>query len=110
MQLVFPDLKADFDSLHRSHLLKTLRADRVAGKFVCIPDGMNQRTTAAVRTDAVGERGIKVDEQPIELVNEYYYLGCMLNNNAGARKLSVICSTTMYGAETWAAPSTAMEI
>ncbi|KAK6763206.1 hypothetical protein RB195_023788 [Necator americanus] len=58
MQLVFPDLKADFDSLHRSHLLKTLRADRVAGKFVCIPDGMNQRTTAAVRTDAVGERSV----------------------------------------------------
>ncbi|KAK6740116.1 hypothetical protein RB195_008532 [Necator americanus] len=53
MQLAFLDFEAAFDSPHRGCLLNTLRADGVPGKFFCLLDDMNQRTTAAVRT-AVG--------------------------------------------------------
>ncbi|KAK6729458.1 hypothetical protein RB195_006481 [Necator americanus] len=52
MQLPFLDFEAAFDSPHRGRLLNALRADGVPGKFVCLLDDMNQRTTAAVRTPA----------------------------------------------------------
>ncbi|KAK6764817.1 hypothetical protein RB195_024948 [Necator americanus] len=45
-------LSPAFDSPHRGRLLNALRADGVPGKFVRLPDDMNQRTTAAVRTPA----------------------------------------------------------
>ncbi|KAK6750317.1 hypothetical protein RB195_002346 [Necator americanus] len=52
MQLAFLDFEAAFDSPHRGRLLNALSADGVPGKFVRLLDDMNQRTTAAVRTQA----------------------------------------------------------
>ncbi|KAK6742350.1 hypothetical protein RB195_009925 [Necator americanus] len=52
MQLAFLDFEAAFDSPHRGRFLNALRQDGVPEKFVCLLDGMNQRTTAAVRTPA----------------------------------------------------------
>ncbi|KAK6755331.1 hypothetical protein RB195_013980 [Necator americanus] len=110
MQLALLDFEAAFDSLHRSRLLHAFRADGVPIKFVRLLDDMNQRTTAEARTlqhvvnlvsklaAACGLRlrpdkckqmwissrprtGIRVDGQPIELVDEFCYLGCTLKNN-----------------------------
>ncbi|KAK6745110.1 hypothetical protein RB195_011676 [Necator americanus] len=52
MHLAFPDFEAAFDSPHQSPLLNALRADGVQGKFVRLPDDMNQQRTAAVQTPA----------------------------------------------------------
>ncbi|KAK6748901.1 hypothetical protein RB195_001493 [Necator americanus] len=52
MQLAFLDFEAAFDSPRRGLLLNVFRADGVPGKFACLLDDMNQRTTAAVRTPA----------------------------------------------------------
>ncbi|KAK6764725.1 hypothetical protein RB195_024888 [Necator americanus] len=52
MQLAVLDFRAVFNSPHRGRLLKALRTDGVPGKFVRLLNDMNQRTTAAVRTQA----------------------------------------------------------
>ncbi|KAK6747839.1 hypothetical protein RB195_000809 [Necator americanus] len=52
MQLALVDFDAAFDSPHRGHFLDALCANGIPGKFVRLLDGMNQRTTAAVRTPA----------------------------------------------------------
>ncbi|KAK6763644.1 hypothetical protein RB195_024095 [Necator americanus] len=60
MQLAFLELETAFDFPHRGRLLNVLRADGVAGKFVRLPDDINQRTTAAVRTPAGCTTSFKV--------------------------------------------------
>ncbi|KAK6765128.1 hypothetical protein RB195_025172 [Necator americanus] len=49
MQLALLDSKAVSDSAHRGRILNALRADGLPGKFVRLPDDMNQRTIATVR-------------------------------------------------------------
>ncbi|KAK6735558.1 hypothetical protein RB195_018647 [Necator americanus] len=51
-QLAFLDFEVAFDSPHRRRLLNAFRADGAPGKFVRLPDDMNQQATAAVRTPA----------------------------------------------------------
>ncbi|KAK6757275.1 hypothetical protein RB195_015228 [Necator americanus] len=58
MQLSFLDFEAAFDFPHRGRLLNASRPDRVPGKFVRLPDDMNQRTTAAVQTPAKNSRSV----------------------------------------------------
>ncbi|KAK6735819.1 hypothetical protein RB195_018829 [Necator americanus] len=52
MQLAFLDFEAIFGFPHRARLLNALSADGVPGKFIHLPDYMDQRTTAAVRKPA----------------------------------------------------------
>ncbi|KAK6727781.1 hypothetical protein RB195_005454 [Necator americanus] len=52
MQLAFMDFEAAFDPLYRGRLPNSLRANGVPEKFDRLPDDMNQRTAAAVRTPA----------------------------------------------------------
>ncbi|KAK6733321.1 hypothetical protein RB195_017209 [Necator americanus] len=63
MQLAFLDFEATFDSPYQGRLLTTFRPDGVAGKFVRLPDDMNQQTTTAIRAAAGRTR-------PFEMVTE----------------------------------------
>ncbi|KAK6744420.1 hypothetical protein RB195_011243 [Necator americanus] len=71
MQLAFLDFKAAFDSPHRGRFLQ----DGVPGKFVCLLDDMNQRTSAAVRIPA---RYTTPHEGPVDIA--LALLGCLLTD------------------------------